>query len=164
MIVTEVAPVIHAQFPEISISDVTLLGEGCDSRAFDVSRRRAFKFPKRFDVDRQFLIESRIVPVLAAQSPLPLPAFWFFWTTGERLSIPFCRLPEASGCTGDSTRFKGYAIRKMAPTMGRFLSSRKSGPMLWMTSRFCARSIALLLTTDGKLSLLPVREHWPQPG
>ena len=58
MNVTEVASIIHSQFPEISLSNVTLLGEGCDSRAFEVNQQWVFKFPKRADVDKQLVIES----------------------------------------------------------------------------------------------------------
>src|SRR5215471_12435707 len=77
MDVTEVAAIIHSQFPEVSLSDVKLLGEGCDSWAFEVSQRWVFRFPKHADVDEQLLVEFRLVPVLATQSPVPLPAFRF---------------------------------------------------------------------------------------
>jgi hypothetical protein len=103
MDVTEVAPIIHSQFPEVLPSTVALLGEGCDSWAFEVNRRWVFRFPKRADVNEQLLVESQVLPVLASSSPIPLPAFCFFWATLERIPVPFRRLPEASRCTGHSS-------------------------------------------------------------
>jgi len=78
MDVTAVSEIIRSQFPDVSLAGVTLLGEGCDNWAFEVGQRWVFRFPKRADVDEQLLIESRILPLLAATSPLPLPDFHFF--------------------------------------------------------------------------------------
>src|SRR5262245_20623357 len=99
MDVPEVAAIIHSQFPEAPLSNIKLLGEGCDSSAFEVSQRWVFRFPKRADVDGQILVESRIVPVLAAQSPIPLPTFCF-WGSPQTASLSI--LSEASGYAGDS--------------------------------------------------------------
>ena len=74
---TKVASIIQAQFSELSPTSVVFLGEGCDSSAFDVNQQWVFRFPKRADVAQQLAIESSVLPVLAAQSPLPLPVFSF---------------------------------------------------------------------------------------
>ena len=61
----QAASIIKAQIPDLSLSSVEHLGEGCDSTAFEVNGQWVFRFPKRADVDRQLAIESRILPVLS---------------------------------------------------------------------------------------------------
>ena len=58
----QVASIIKVQFPDVSLSSVAHLGEGCDSTAFEVNGQLVFRFPKRADVDQQLAIESRILP------------------------------------------------------------------------------------------------------
>jgi hypothetical protein len=66
---TEIAGVIAEQFGELCPVTVTYLGEGYDSTAFDVNGRWVFRFPKRCDVERQLLLESEILPLLAPRIP-----------------------------------------------------------------------------------------------
>src|SRR5215831_18162443 len=94
---TDAAAIIRSQFPEVSVSTITLLGEGCDSQAFEVSQRWVFRFPKRADVDEQLLVESRIVPVLVAQSPIPLPGFCFFGQPSSVFPFHFVGYPKLPG-------------------------------------------------------------------
>jgi aminoglycoside phosphotransferase (APT) family kinase protein len=73
----QVAQIIRAQFPGVSPDNVSYLGQGCDSLAFDVDNQWVFRFPKRADVEQQLLLEIRVLPVLAKQSPVPLPEYCF---------------------------------------------------------------------------------------
>lgn len=54
----------------MSPAEVTYLGEGCDSWTFEVNRQWVLRFPKCAEVERQLALESRVLPVLAEQSPL----------------------------------------------------------------------------------------------
>jgi len=119
---TEVAAIIHSQFPEICSSNIKLLGEGCDSWAFEVSQRWVFRFPKRADVDEQLLVESRIVPVLAAQSPMPLPTFRFLGQPSNGFLFHFVGYPKLPGVPAIQVDPQALPFEHWAPAMGRFLS------------------------------------------
>jgi aminoglycoside phosphotransferase (APT) family kinase protein len=119
---TKVAAIIHPQFPEICLSNVKLLGEGCDSWAFEVSQRWVFRFPKRADVDEQLLVEFRIVPVLATQSPLPLPTFCFLGQPSAVFPFHFAGYPKLPGVPAIQVDPQLMPFERWAPTMGRFLS------------------------------------------
>src|SRR5262245_30563572 len=119
---TNAATIIRSQFPEISVFPVALLGEGCDSQAFEVSQRWVFRFPKRADVDEQLLVESRIVPVLAAQSPLPLPGFCFFGQPSSAFPFHFVGYPKLPGVPAIHVDSQVVPFDRWAPIMGRFLS------------------------------------------
>src|SRR5262245_42661293 len=119
---TEVAAIIHSQLPEICPVNVTLLGEGCDSWAFEVSQRWVFKFPKRADVDEQLVVEFRIVPMLATQSPMPLPAFCFMGRPSAIFPFHFAGYPKLPGVPAIQVDPRLVPFERWAPTMGRFLS------------------------------------------
>jgi aminoglycoside phosphotransferase (APT) family kinase protein len=118
----QVVDILQAQFPHLSPASVSYLGEGCDSSAFDVNAQWVFRFPKRPDVERQLLLEMRVLPVLAAHSPLPLPTFCFHGRPSEAFPRHFggyARLPgvPALGVDPAMTPFGGWAA-----TLARFLS------------------------------------------
>jgi aminoglycoside phosphotransferase (APT) family kinase protein len=102
---SEVAEILRQQFPDLSVISVEYLGEGYDSTAFDVNGEWVFRFPKRDDVERQLLRELRAMPVLAQQSPLPVPAFSF----------------HGQPSPGFPRHFGGYAKLPGAPAIGRAL-------------------------------------------
>jgi aminoglycoside phosphotransferase (APT) family kinase protein len=96
------AAIVGDQFPELRSATVEYLGEGCDSTAFEIDGRWVFRFPKRADVEAQLLVERRVLPILAAESPLPLPSYRFH---GEPSSL----FPR---------RFGGYARLAGEPALG----------------------------------------------
>src|SRR5687767_12197535 len=52
-----VGEIIEAQFPQLRPVEVSYLGEGYDSTAFDVNGEFVFRFPKQSDVEAQLFIE-----------------------------------------------------------------------------------------------------------
>src|SRR5690349_19339200 len=73
---------IAACFPTLAVDQCRLLGQGWDSVAIEINRRLLFRFPKRADVERQYLLEHRLLPVLADALPLPIPDVAYFWPGG----------------------------------------------------------------------------------
>ena len=130
-----VRALIRLQFPDIAPHNVSLLGEGCDSQAFDVDGRWVFRFPKRADVDQQLLLESRVLPVLAKTSPLPLPAFRFHGRPSAMFPYHFVGYPKLPGVPGIELGATGFSIERWVPAVGRFLS--------WL-HRFPVEDVALL--------------------
>jgi aminoglycoside phosphotransferase (APT) family kinase protein len=119
---TQVASLVQVQFPELSPAHVAYLGEGCDSSAFEVNRQWVFRFPKRADVAQQLAVESRILPVLAEQSPLPLPIFCFHGRPSAAHPYHFVGYQKLPGVAAIQLDGRTMPITSWAPTMGRFLS------------------------------------------
>lgn len=108
--------------------DVAWLGEGCDSRAFSVDGHWVFRFPKRADVERQMMLESRVLPVLAKASPLPLPAFRFLGQPDGDYPYHFVGYPRLAGEPMHEVECDALLMKRVASTMGRFLSWLHSFP------------------------------------
>ncbi len=70
--------IISVCFPELALSSCAIHSEGWDSVAVVVNSELIFRFPKRSDVEPQYQIERRLLPVLAAALPLPVPDVAFF--------------------------------------------------------------------------------------
>ena len=66
--------IVGEQFAALAPVTASYLGEGWDNLAFDVNGEWVFRFPKRADVERQLLLEIRLLPLLAA-SPIAVPAY-----------------------------------------------------------------------------------------
>jgi aminoglycoside 2''-phosphotransferase len=118
----QVASILEAQFSELSPARVVYLGEGCDSRAFDVNQEWVFRFPKRAEVERQLAIESRILPALAQESPLPMPVFSFHGRPSVRYPYRFAGYRKLPGVPGILVDRQAMPLESWAPAMGRFLS------------------------------------------
>ena len=118
----QVASIVQVQFPELSPASVVYLGEGCDSSAFEVNLNWVFRFPKRADVEQQLAIESRVLPVLADQSPVPLPRFVFHGRPSASHRYHFVGYPKLPGVPAIQVDEHTMPVASWAPTMGRFLS------------------------------------------
>src|SRR6185295_5679833 len=116
----QAASIIKLQFPDVSPSSVAYLGEGCDSTAFEVNGHWVFRFPKRADVDQQLAIESRILPVLAEQSPLPIPVFCFHGRPSEAFPYHFVGYRKLPGVPAIHVDTRAMPFENWVPTMGRF--------------------------------------------
>jgi aminoglycoside phosphotransferase (APT) family kinase protein len=118
----QAATIIQSQFPEMSPASIVYLGEGCDSCAFEVNQRWVFRFPKRADVAQQLAIESRVLPVLAEQSPLPLPVFCYHGQPSPAYPYHFVGYRKLPGVPGIRLDERAMPLANWAPAMGRFLS------------------------------------------
>jgi aminoglycoside phosphotransferase (APT) family kinase protein len=118
----QVASILQSQFNDLAPPRVVFLGEGCDSFAFEVNDDWVFRFPKRDAVAQQLAIESRVLPVLAAQSPLRLPAFSFHGRPSDAFPFPFAGYRKIPGVPAILIDERTMPVIRWAPAMGRFLS------------------------------------------
>jgi aminoglycoside phosphotransferase (APT) family kinase protein len=118
----QVAAILRQQFPELSQESVSYLGEGCDSSAFEVNAQWVFRFPKRADVEQQLLLEFRILPVLAKQSPVPVPEFCFYGQPSVTFPRHFGGYAKLPGVPGIQLDPRTVAFDTLALTLARFLS------------------------------------------
>jgi aminoglycoside phosphotransferase (APT) family kinase protein len=119
---TLAARIIEAQFPQLAPARVSFLGEGYDSSAFDVNAAWVFRFPKRADVERQLLVEMRILPVLAGRAPLPIPSFVFHGQPSGTFPRHFGGYRKLAGVPGLQVDPAQVSFPALAPVLGRFLS------------------------------------------
>lgn len=89
-----VAEILRRQFPEITAAEVTWLGAGYDSTAFDVDHEWVFRFPMRREVEQQLLLELKVLPILAPLAPLRVPAFCFHGRPSELFPFHFGGYPR----------------------------------------------------------------------
>lgn len=123
------AAVIAAQFPRLVPVRATFLGAGYDSSAFEVNDEWVFRFPERADVERQLLIEARILPVLAERSPVPLPAFRFHGQPSSQFPYHFVGYPKLQGVPAIQLDPEAVPFPQLAPVLARFLSWLHSFPV-----------------------------------
>lgn len=117
-----VGEVIGAQFPEFRAASVAYLGEGYDSTAFEVDAAWVFRFPKRSEVERQLLLEMRILPALAEQSPVPVPVFRFQGKPSPLFPRHFGGYAMLPGVPAIGLVPEAMAREAWAPVLARFLS------------------------------------------
>ena len=82
MLAEEYRQIIAACFPKLAIDSCAIHSQGWDSVAVVVNENVIFRFPKRHDVEPQYLIERQLLPALAGALPLPVPDVAFFWPGG----------------------------------------------------------------------------------
>jgi aminoglycoside phosphotransferase (APT) family kinase protein len=122
------AEVIRAQFPAVRAEEVGWLGEGYDSTAFEVDREWVFRFPKRGDVERQLLVELMVLPILAAQSPLPVPEFRFSGVPSQLFPRHFGGYRKIPGVPAIRIDPGAVPFDRLAPVLAAFLSWLHSFP------------------------------------
>ena len=119
---TLAAGIIEAQFPQLVPARVIFLGEGYDSTAFDVNGAWVFRFPKRGDVERQLLVEMRVLADLSVGAPLPIPAFSFHGQPSAGFPRHFGGYRKLAGAPGIQVDPARVPFSVLAPMLGRFLS------------------------------------------
>jgi len=124
-----VGEIIEAQFPQLRPVEVSYLGEGYDSTAFDVNGEFVFRFPKQSDVEAQLFIEIAILPRLAERTPIPVPAFSFRGNPFPEFPRHFVGYPKLPGIAGLDLDLNPSQLRELAPILGEFLSFLHSFPI-----------------------------------
>lgn len=113
---------IRMQFPELAPARVVYLSEGCDSSAFSVNEAWVFRFPKRADVERQLLVETKMLAVLAERSPVSLPAFRYHGQPSPVFPFHFVGYPKLAGVPGMQLAATLLAFDLMATPLANFLT------------------------------------------
>ena len=80
---------IHGQFPELAVAEVTLVSEGWDYAVFRVNGEWAFRFPRREVVVPGTEREIAVLPVLVERLPVGVPAPVFVGQPGAGFPWPF---------------------------------------------------------------------------
>jgi aminoglycoside phosphotransferase (APT) family kinase protein len=112
---------IGAQFPEVELGSLRLLGEGWDNTVWLVDERWVFRFPRREVVIPGFERELAVLPRLAERLPLSVPAPVFRGRPDDGFPWPFsgaALLPGREVAVADLTNAE--RLREALP-LARFL-------------------------------------------
>jgi aminoglycoside phosphotransferase (APT) family kinase protein len=129
MKLSSASEIIGAQFPGLAPIQLSYLGEGYDSTAFEVNGTWVFRLPKADDVERQLGIESRILPLLAEQLPVAIPAFHFHGERSVLFPRRFSGYPKLPGVPAIRLGPDGFRLEAVVEPLGRFLSALHAFPV-----------------------------------
>ncbi len=113
---------VETQFPQLAPAAVEPLASGWDNTAYLINKSLVFRFPRRAVAVPLLNTESRLLPLLAPQLPMPIP------------------VPTMSGCPTDEYPwpFAGYEIVPGRIACSAGLSARQRIAMAEPLARFLA--------------------------
>ena len=110
---------IAAQFPQVRLGSMTLLGEGWDNTVWLADGRWVFRFPRREFAIPGVERELAALPVLAPLLPLPIPDPVFAGAPTEEFPWPWFGAAHIPG--GEPLGLDERARRALARPFARFL-------------------------------------------
>ena len=112
---------VGAQFPQLGDVRIEPVGEGWDNAAYLVNDAFIFRFPRRSATAKLITRESRFLPQIAPQLPLPIPVPEFAGAASEAYPWPFAGYRRLDGRELSSLRPGEDAYGKLAASTGAFL-------------------------------------------
>ncbi len=88
---------VGAQFPDLELRSIRLLGQGWDMTVWLVDDRWVFRFPRREMVIRGLINEIAHLPQLASLLPLPIPIPTYLGESSSDYGWPFYGAPFLPG-------------------------------------------------------------------
>jgi aminoglycoside phosphotransferase (APT) family kinase protein len=112
---------IAGQFPEVALASVRLLGEGWDNVVWLVDERWAFRFPRRAIAIPGVERELAVLPRLAPQLPVGIPAPVFAGRPALGYPWPFFGAAVLPGVEAGDAALTDAARCRLAPALAAFL-------------------------------------------
>jgi aminoglycoside phosphotransferase (APT) family kinase protein len=122
------ARLIAAQFPHLQGRAVEPFGVGWDNAAFLVDGRIVFRFPRRRDWAGLIAREVAVLPRIAAQVPLAVPAPSFVGAPSGEYPYLFAGYERIAGETACSLPLSDEARGALAAPLARFLRALHAVP------------------------------------
>src|ERR1041385_8160043 len=114
---------ITRQFPALAPPRLELLGIGWDNAAFRVNDRFVFRFPRRKIAAALIEREARVLPLLAAHLPLPIPTPDFVGKSDGDYPYPFAGYPFLPGVTACQLTWTDGERVSIAEALAGFLAA-----------------------------------------
>ena len=115
--------VLERQFPRLAPACVEPYGFGWDNTALLVNGIYVFRFPRRrLGVDC-LEAEIRVLPRIASNLPLPIPAPEFIGQPSEEFAWPFAGYRRIEGRTACGLRLDDEQRRRIAEPLAHFLAT-----------------------------------------
>jgi aminoglycoside phosphotransferase (APT) family kinase protein len=112
---------IAAQFPELELRSLRLLGQGWDMTVWLVDDRWVFRFPRREMVIRGLVSEIAHLPQLASLVPLPIPRPTYLGEPSPEYRWPFYGAPFLPGRELAEAALDDAGHAALARPLGEFL-------------------------------------------
>ncbi|MFN2528724.1 MAG: phosphotransferase [Candidatus Baltobacteraceae bacterium] len=112
---------IHDQLPELRPLEVEPLGAGWDNAAFVVNGRYVFRFPQRAIAAPLVKLEADILPLIAADLPLPIPVPTFRGGPAGDYPWMFAGYEAVRGVTACSVSLSDDQRAALAAPLATFL-------------------------------------------
>jgi aminoglycoside phosphotransferase (APT) family kinase protein len=119
---------IGEQFPQLAGARIELLGFGWDNSVFSVGREWVFRFPRREIALPLLDTECRLLPVIAAHLPLPIPVPTHRGEPCGDYPWPFVGYPMLPGRTACIANLDDDTRAAVAEPLADFLSTLHSIP------------------------------------
>ena len=123
------ARLIATQFPALVPVRLQLLGVGWDNIACLVNEVWVFRFPRRTVALRLLETESRLLPRLAPQLPLPIPLPTFVGVPSPEYPHPFVGYRLLTGTPASDVEWTNAARTACAIPLARFLAALHALPV-----------------------------------
>jgi aminoglycoside phosphotransferase (APT) family kinase protein len=112
---------IGAQFPELELASMRLLGQGWDMTVWLVDEQWVFRFPRRAAVIPGLLGEISQLPLLASLLPLRIPIPTYLGEPSSDYCWPFCGAPFIPGRELAQSGLNEKMRAALARPLGEFL-------------------------------------------
>ncbi len=120
---------IEAQFPELAPVSAELLGTGWDNTVFRVNRTWTFRFPRRALAVELIRTEAAVLPWLAPQLPLPIPAPGFLGAPTDPFPYPFTGCAFLPGVSASDVGLDDSQRVALAAPLAAFLRALHAVPV-----------------------------------
>ena len=112
---------IEAQFPDLELSSLSLLGQGWDMTVWLVNERWVFRFPRRDVVIPGLTNEIAHLPLLAPLLPLPIPSPTYLGEASPEYGWPFYGAPFLPGRELADAGLDDFCRTALGRPLGEFL-------------------------------------------
>ncbi|HEX6042633.1 phosphotransferase [Longimicrobium sp.] len=119
---------VREQFPELGAGGIRPFGSGWDNTAFLVDGALVFRFPRKQSTVALLERETRVMPILAARLPLPVPDPRWAGRPMERYPWPFAGYRVLDGVPVDAANPTDLERRAAAGPLGAFLAALHATP------------------------------------
>jgi aminoglycoside phosphotransferase (APT) family kinase protein len=112
---------LRAQFPQLALQSLELVGAGWDNTVWRVDGEWAFRFPRREIAIPGVARELAVLPIIAPQLPVPVPEPVFVGEPSGEYPWPFFGAPYLAGREPADGELDDEARASLARPLGEFV-------------------------------------------
>lgn len=113
--------ILAAQFPDLIILSIKLIGEGWDNRVYLVNEKIVFRFPRRKVAVELIARENKLLPNLPSFADVVIPIPYFIGSPSETYPYEFQGYNLISGTSSYRANLSNNERNLSLPTLAKFL-------------------------------------------